>query len=200
MKKLLIVGLGALVVMLFASMQVYSGSGCTATSGAKVEKASAGTTSAGTMMTATECSKLCGMTPEECAKLCGGKENCNITKMSIQGMTCVGCEQSVSAALEATPGVIKVVKIDHKEGVAFVCTDVQKCTGDDLTKVVTNKGYKAEIIPAVATTTTAPAGVSQGCAPSCAKTCGAAATSCTKGKTSCTGTKSAETKKAEGSN
>jgi len=197
-KKLIIIGLGALVIMLFASMQVYSGSGCGAS--AKADNISTASVSTTTSMTPAECAKLCGMTPEECAKLCGGKDNCNITQMSIKGMTCVGCEKSVSAALEAIPGVIKVVKIDPKEGIALVCTDAKKCTADDLTKVVTNKGYEASIIPAVAKTWSAPTGIKKGCAPGCAKTCGAAAKSCTKTKASCPSMTGTETKKVEGNN
>ncbi len=194
MKKLMIIGVAALAIMLFASMQVYSGAGCTAKAGT-IEKAS--TTSSATL-TAAQCAAKCGMTPEECSKLCGSKENCGFTEMDIKGMTCGGCESSVSAALEAIPGVIKVVKVDHKEGKALVCADLTKCSTDDLTKAVTSKGFEASIIPAVAVS--APTvDAKKGCAPGCAKTCGAAAASCNKSKAGCATKKADETKKTDDS-
>jgi copper chaperone len=65
-------------------------------------------------------------------------------------MTCGGCENSVKTALEDVPGVIKVAKISYKDGVALVCFDPEKGKTDAMTTAVTNKGYEAEIIPAVA--------------------------------------------------
>ena len=195
MKKFMIIGVAALAIMLFASMQVYSGAGCTAHAN-KVEKASTTTTST---ISAAQCAAKCGMSPEECAKLCGSHENCGFTEIDIKGMTCGGCENSVSAALEALPGVIKVVKVDHKEGKALVCADLTKCTQDDLTKAVTSKGFEASIVPAVAVSapTVSPM---KGCAPGCAKTCGAAAAkSCAKTMASCGTTKVEETKKTDDS-
>ncbi|MEW6049696.1 MAG: cation transporter [Candidatus Zixiibacteriota bacterium] len=97
--------------------------------------------------------KMASMTPEECAKMCGytgGK--CEMVSMSVKGMTCGGCESSVTAALEKVPGVVKVVSISYKDGTAMVCVDPAKCQKDGLTSAVSNKGYEAAIIPAVATT------------------------------------------------
>ena len=95
--------------------------------------------------------ELCGLTPEECAKLCGEGVKCEVRAISIKGMTCVGCENMVTAELEKVPGVLKVAKISHKEEMALVCVDGSKCQAGSLTKAVASKGYKAEIIPAVAT-------------------------------------------------
>lgn len=102
----------------------------------------------GKMMSADECAKACGYT--------GGK--CELVNMSVKGMTCGGCESSVTTALEKVPGVVKVVSISHKDGTALVCIDPAKCKKDGLTSAVSNKGYEAEIVPAVATTTVAAPG------------------------------------------
>lgn len=107
-------------------------------------------------MTAAECAK---MSPEECAKLCGGDNNCEMVSMSIKGMTCTGCEQGITTALMKLDGVKKVVSISHKEGSALVCIDPTKVKGEALVTAVVDKGYQAEIIPAVATTTTSAAAV-----------------------------------------
>jgi copper chaperone CopZ len=188
----MIIGVAVLAIMLFVSMQVYSGEGCTA----KAEKAqttATATTVTAANLTAAECAAKCGITPEECAKLCGTKENCGFTEMDIKGMTCGGCENAVTTALEAVPGVIKVVKVDHKEGLALVCADLQKCTTDDLTKAVSSKGFEASVVPAVAVSTTTVT-AKKGCTPGCAKTCGAAAAkSCNKTKASCGSAKKADT-------
>jgi copper chaperone CopZ len=141
-------------------------------------------------MSAEECAKICGMSPEEYSKMCADKENCGVTRLSIKGMTCTGCEQTISAALEKVDGVYKVVKIDYKEGMALVCANTAKVSGETLATTVTNKGYAAEIVPAVVTTTEAPAAKTvAGCPP----TCPAAKLGCAKDK------KTAETKSTDGS-
>jgi copper chaperone CopZ len=78
-----------------------------------------------------------------------------MTQISIKGMTCGGCENDVTAALTAVPGVIKVVSVSHKDGLAVVCTDKTKCESGSLTKAVSAKGFEAKIMPAVAKTTAA---------------------------------------------
>ncbi|MCP4704705.1 MAG: heavy-metal-associated domain-containing protein [candidate division Zixibacteria bacterium] len=70
--------------------------------------------------------------------------------MNIKGMTCGGCESSVSKALMEQDGVFKVVSIDHKSGMATVCFDPTKVESDKLIKLVTKKGFKAEVVAAVA--------------------------------------------------
>ncbi|MFH1686720.1 MAG: cation transporter [bacterium] len=184
MKKLFFVGLSAMFLMAFVAINVNAGPGCGAH---KADKADV--TEASATMTAAECAKLCGMSPEECAKMCGGKENCGFTKIDVKGMTCGGCEQSLTAALKGVPGVINVVKVSHTEGVAWVCTDKTKCQPETLTKAITDKGYEAQIIPAVSKTTEGE--VKAGglpCAPGCPS---AKAGGCSK-------MKKAEEKKTEG--
>jgi len=109
-----------------------------------------------------ECAKLCAegkckyMTKEECAKLCANGSACEIVSMSIKGMTCGGCEQSITAALQKIDGVKKVVSVSYKDGSALVLVDPAKVKSEMLATAVTDKGYEAQIVPAVATMTAAP--------------------------------------------
>ena len=198
MKKVLVLSLMAVAVMALAVAPAMSDEGCSAA--VKAEKASATAAAPCQMsqMTPAECAKLCGMTPEQCAQLCAGKENCGFTKISVKGMTCTGCEQAVEKALKDVPGVLRVVKVDYKEGVALVCTDNKVCQSTNLTKAIADKGYEASIVPAVAKTTDAPAPTMGACPATCphaaSKTC---ATPCTKGAK--TETKVEPDKKTEGS-
>ena len=95
----------------------------------------------GAKMSAEECAKQCGYT--------GGK--CDMVNMSIKGMTCGGCEGTITTALMTVPGVVKVVSISYKDGSALVCVDPVKVKHEAMTTAVSNKGYEAEIVPAVAT-------------------------------------------------
>ena len=131
-------------------------------------------------MTPEQCAKLCGpdgkLTPEECAKLCGKDGKCEFTTFSVKGMTCGGCENSIKTALMNVDGVLKVIDVSHKEGVAEVCYDPTKTSSDDLATVITNKGYAAEVMLAAAITNASSLGSSPGCKPGCkagaAKGCG----------------------------
>jgi copper chaperone len=204
-KKILVFALSALLMVALVSSSALAGANCggsktadktAKTCGAKATQASAKTEgmtpeqcAAKMGMTPEECAKLCGMSAEEHAKLCAGKEHCGFTQMSVKGMTCGGCESSVKSALSSVDGVHKVIKVDYKTGTALVCCDPTKVDGKALTTAVTNKGYEAEIIPAVAKTTTTDDKASKvagkGCAPGCAKTCAAHAKTggCTDKKT-----------------
>jgi len=91
------------------------------------------------------------LTAEEHARLCKGDGKCEFTAISIKGMTCGGCEKSVSAALTEVPGVLKVLRVSYQDGLAEVCFDPNKTTGEALTTAVANTGYQAEIAPAVVT-------------------------------------------------
>ncbi|MFQ6007984.1 MAG: cation transporter, partial [Candidatus Zixiibacteriota bacterium] len=93
------------------------------------------------------------LTTEEHAKQCNYEGKCQYTTVSIKGMTCGGCERSVTTALLKVPGVIKVCSVSYKEGMAGVCFDPTKTSGDALVKAVSNIGYEAAIVPAVARTT-----------------------------------------------
>ncbi|MCB2231754.1 heavy-metal-associated domain-containing protein [bacterium] len=111
-----------------------------------------------------------------------------LVSMSVKGMTCGGCEKSVTAALEQVDGVVKVKKVCSSEGVALVYVDKAKMKDDAmLTKAVANKGFSAEVVPAVSKMSEA--SVTKTGADACSKTCTAAE------KAACEGTKkTAETK------
>ncbi len=96
------------------------------------------------------------MSKEECAKLCADGSKCEVVEMSVKGMTCGGCEQSITTALQKVNGVKKVIAVNHKDGSAIVCFDPAKTKSDALATVVTNKGYEAHVTPAVATMTASP--------------------------------------------
>ena len=126
---------------------------------------------------------------------------CEIISINVKGMTCVGCENGLTTALKGIDGVLKVVKISHKENLAVVCIDPTKAKSEKITKMITSKGYKAEIVSTVATSADAAhagvhAGDKAGCATmtkaDCAKTCGE------KAAAACGATKK-ETKKTDGS-
>jgi copper chaperone len=75
--------------------------------------------------------------------------------LNIAGMTCGGCEKAVSAALASSPGVHKVEKVCFESGTAMVWVKADKNCEMSMVKAVADKGFKAEIIPAVATNTSA---------------------------------------------
>lgn len=99
------------------------------------------------------CAAKMGMSAEEIAKYCGPNAKGKLTMVSVQGMTCGGCERSVKAALAGSKGVIEVVSISQKEGTALVFVDSKNFCKASLTKAVADKGFEASIIPAVARTT-----------------------------------------------
>lgn len=114
-------------------------------------KAGCASRSAGKASTSTismkDCASEMGMTVEECRNLCS---DYSLVRMKIDGMTCGGCENSISASLSKVPGVAKVAKVCHESGSAMVFVDPKKVDNKTLTTTVTNKVYKAEIMPAVA--------------------------------------------------
>ena len=138
-----------MVVFAFMAMTnlVLAGPGCSVSKGDKAA-----------------CAKTCGINDAKAEKTEGqminadGKAGCDYAgkcetiSMNITGMTCGGCESSITTALMKQDGVIKVLAIDHKSGTATVCFDPTKVKSDKLASLVTEKGYKAEIMPAVATT------------------------------------------------
>lgn len=94
-----------------------------------------------------------GMSEEECRAICKEiGDNCVLTNISIKGMTCGGCEKSVTRALLETPGVVKVVKVSFKDGLALVAVDPTKSESNGLIQAVSSQGFDAQIIPAVART------------------------------------------------
>ncbi len=117
------------------------------------------------------------------AELCAAAKDCNYTAMSIKGMTCAGCENSIKAALMNIDGVNKVLEVCYKSGVAVVCANSNEASNEVLLKAVSAKGFEAQIIPAVATVSTDTRTSTIG---STGKTCGAAkkGTASTTSKTS----------------
>jgi copper chaperone CopZ len=121
-----------------------------------------------------KCAEKLGISPEECQKMCASGDMSHIN-MSIRGMTTGGCEEAVTASLQGVPGVVRVHAVSYKSGEATLCIskDVQEKA---LLRAVSNKGFQAEIIPAVATLTTdAPAKTATaGCSKKMSgKSCGA---------------------------
>ena len=98
--------------------------------------------------------------------------------IAIKGMTCAACEKSVSASLVKTTGVVEVVKVCHMSQEAVVKVDPSKSQDILLAKAVTDNGYQAEVIPAVAKSEKA-----SGSAPVCPLPCkmGASSTCCPTG-------------------
>jgi copper chaperone CopZ len=105
-------------------------------------------------MKATKANSASGSEVTSADAKCDYKGKCADITMNIKGMTCTGCEASITEALKKNEGVIKVVSIDYKTGKAVVCYDPTKVESSQLTAVVTKSGYEAEIIPAVATSST----------------------------------------------
>ena len=110
-------------------------------------------------MSMAQCDKVCdGMSKEECQALCKELTATNtkweFRHISVSGMTCGSCESAVTTALTKTPGVLKVIKVDYKTGMALVAVDPTKSQDASLTSAIVNNGFKAEIIPAVAHMTT----------------------------------------------
>jgi copper chaperone len=206
MKKVTMLGLAVVALMAMAlAYTVVAGEhgSCTAEQkaacAAKGDKASLTSTPTSATsdkscasMSSAQSEKMCGgMTKDECAALCkelGSNTKWEMRHISVTGMTCGGCESSVTTALTKTPGVLKVIKVDHKTGMALVAIDPSKSQDAVLASAVVNSGFKAEIIPAVATTTTTGAKAGKACCPS---KDGSSATSST-GKT-CTTTSETKT-------
>lgn len=99
------------------------------------------------------CAKTMGMSVEECKQMMTDGKMVK-AYLSVEGMTCGGCEGSVTSALEKLDGVFHVLSVSHKDKNAVVFINPEKVKNESLVKAVSDTGYKAEIIPAVAKTTT----------------------------------------------
>ncbi|ROR34782.1 CopZ family metallochaperone [Inmirania thermothiophila] len=62
-------------------------------------------------------------------------------QLKVKGMTCGHCENAVRKALEAVPGVERVVEVDRTKGVAVVegSPDIEA-----LVAAIREEGYEAE--------------------------------------------------------
>lgn len=170
MKKLLVLSLMLTAVMAIAvAPAVVAGEGCTA------HKAKADHASAKAKVCTPEeieaCASAAGISVEECMKMCGDKADCGFVALSISGMTCGGCEQTIESALGKVEGVRRVVKVSHEDGKAWVCYEADKVETATLANAVTKSGYKAEVIPAVAKSSDKDAAGLTAASKSCAKTC-----------------------------
>lgn len=148
MKKVSIYSFLTLVILVFASANIFAGkSSCGVSKKTKASFVSAK-------------GKVCSLAhPEACKaeaqktdktadKVC--QNNCAVKTISIQGMTCPACETAISDALKDVSGVIEVKNISYKDNQAVVYIDTTKCKDEkQLIEAITAKGYKAEIISAV---------------------------------------------------
>ena len=159
-----------LAVMAFALSPIYACGNNQKTSTAKTDmhktdakmvsstdKASCGASKATAQLTSEKggCSAACiaahQMSAEQCAKMC--PYSTEVRVVSVQSMTCGHCEQKVEAALAKAPGVLKVINVSYKDGIALVAVDKTKANDKTMAQMVTDSGFKAEVQPAVATTT-----------------------------------------------
>lgn len=154
MRKQILLAVAAIAVLALVAAPAFAGPFCSAKT-ASADKAAC-SAKFGKLASAdgkAACLAKYGMTEEECRAMCKEiGDNCVLTNISIKGMTCGGCEKSVTAALLETPGVVKVVKVSHKDGMALVAIDPKKVENNGLIQAVSNKGFEAQIIPAVAIT------------------------------------------------
>ena len=139
--------------------------GCGSMKATEAKTANAGSASGCAGMKATEAkaqmvgsgcgaSKTTEATTASAGAHCDYTGKCATLTLNVNGMTCGGCESSVKEALLSDKGVIKVVSVDYKEGKAVVCYDPDKVESGKLAALVSDKGYKAEVVPAVATSGT----------------------------------------------
>ncbi|MBD3333616.1 hypothetical protein GF356_12270 [candidate division GN15 bacterium] len=180
MKKMLTVLVLMMAFMAMTSVVATAHDGCaskttkteTAEKATKIDKAKAGCTG---HTDATHAAHKA-----ECTHHDGVK--CASLNLSIEGMVCQSCESVIKATLTEMPGVLAVEKISYKEGKALVCVDPAKVKDAELVKAVTNKGYKAEVMPAVATDATTATATKASAKSSCAKATSACAKICGKAK------------------
>jgi copper chaperone CopZ len=189
MKKLFVFGMMTLAMLAFVAAPAFAGdnkactdktskTNTTLTSGKTCQASAKNITEsvkahACTGEMAKACAAEMGMTEEECRALCS---KYTLVRMSIDGMTCTGCENSIKTTLTKMPGVHKVAKVSHKTGSVMVFVEQKHETvQQDMVTAVANKGYKVEIIPAVAKAdadaNAVKAGTKAGCNQPCSKPC-----------------------------
>jgi copper chaperone len=156
-----------------------SATGCTGMAKAQMTSDKGACTGHGEKMSAAECAAKCAsMSPEDMAKACNYDGKVQMIQMSVKGMTCGGCESSIKACLEKIDGVVKVCAVSYKDDFAAVVIDPSKTKSDLLTTAITNKGYTAEVIPAVAAATTGAADLHKGCTAEQRAACATKKTTC----------------------
>jgi copper chaperone len=65
-----------------------------------------------------------------------------MTTLNVEGMTCGHCEAAVRKALEAVPGVTRVVEVDRSRNLAVVEGDADASA---LVAAVVEEGYQASV-------------------------------------------------------
>lgn len=157
----------ALLGLALTPMNLQAGEGCASKTGKTAEtkmigdKSGCGSTAdkaSATMAgcpagTKEACLTKLAMSPEDCKKVCGEGQY-TMVAMNVSGMTCGSCENAIKTTLADVPGVVYVGTVSHKDGSAYMLIDPTKCKNESLVKAVSDKGYGAEIIPAVATDAT----------------------------------------------
>lgn len=69
-------------------------------------------------------------------------ENIQIVEISVEGMTCTGCENTVEKGVLSLDGVIEV-EASHTEKTAIVKFDKTKANAEDMMAKINEKGYEA---------------------------------------------------------
>ena len=169
MKKLTTLTIALVALVAFAAMPVFAGSSCSAGAEKTSASCSAGTAvktaAKGENCDINECAaKAMNMSKEDFVKMCA-EGKMAVHTISIEGMTCGGCENSVTTALEKIEGVNKVVAVSHTDKMAIICVDPKNVQTSALTKAITDKGFQAQVVTADSKTTAGADGKS------CSKTC-----------------------------
>jgi len=148
MRKILALGLMAVVLIAFVSAPAFAQCGGSSTK--DIKTTSAIKTTDAKLVSVTNLADCAVKCEEPCKGYTGP---CSMVNMSIKGMTCGGCETSIKTALEKVSGVVMVKSISYQDGTAQVCVNPEEAKLESMTKAVSSSGYEVEVIPAVAKTT-----------------------------------------------
>jgi copper chaperone CopZ len=69
-------------------------------------------------------------------------ENIQFVEISVEGMTCTGCENTVEKVVLSLNGVMEV-EASHTTKTAIVKYDMTKATPDDMMTKIAERGYEA---------------------------------------------------------
>jgi copper chaperone CopZ len=199
MRKIFILGFALLAFAAFVSLPnaayACGGDKANTTKSASVDKTNAQTVSAkGSSCDASAkaaCTGKANTTSASADRMNKSEAKFATAQFSVKGMTCGGCEHSVTTALNKVDGVVKVEEVSHVSGKAVVDYDPAKCNAETLAKAISDKGFSAEVVPAVATSGEAGAKVCTATGKTCTP---AEAAAC---KAACTASKEAKQANAE---
>jgi mercuric ion transport protein len=68
-------------------------------------------------------------------------ENFGTISFDVEGMTCTGCENSVTRSLERIDGVAKA-EASHETGKTVVQYDMSRVTPEEMEETIESRGYK----------------------------------------------------------